>query len=485
MARLRDIFRQLVTVDLRALAAFRVAIALCVLADLAIRSADIHAFYSDAGILTRAERVRAFGWGWAYSVYDLVGSTPAIGAGFAVVAVAAVALLVGYHTRVATVICWLSALGLMIRSPLIVTGGDLLLVSLLLWSALLPLGARWSVDAARAAPRDMPAAIANTATFALVGQVVSMMLFTGFAKLGSKTWRAGDAVYYSLHAFQTTSIGEALHAVPWLLTPLTYAVLAFEVAGPFVLIAPRFNWQLRTAYALALAAMNASFFACLRIGIFSWVAIAGCLVLLPTPVWDAAARRWGARLSPLAERATRLARRLPPGGAIRLGLARPIAVVAAVLFAGSIAINLSAASRVPLPAPVSRAMTVVGLHQRGWSMFAPPPKDRGWFAFPGKLADGRMVDVYEGGAPLSYARPDLISDDFPNYRWRKLLAVIRRRGAGFRPYVSRYLCREWNAHHTGDDRLVELELVYMKQKTLLDFAVAPVERVSMVKTTCQ
>ena len=93
--------------------------------------------------------------------------------------------------------------------------------------------------------------------------------------------------------------------------------------------------------------------------------------------------------------------------------------------------------------------------------------------------------MYEKGAPVSYAEPPQISADFPNYRWRKLLAVIRRRGAAFRPWVASYLCRRWNATHAGDQRLVDIELVYMKRRTLPDYEIGPVERVSMHRQACK
>ncbi len=67
---------------------------------------------------------------------------------FVVAAVAAVALLVGYRTWVASVVVWILLLSIQHRNPLVLGSGDDLLRMLLFWGMSLPLGAVWSVDRA-------------------------------------------------------------------------------------------------------------------------------------------------------------------------------------------------------------------------------------------------------------------------------------------------------------------------------------------------
>ena len=69
-----------------------------------------------------------------------------------VAAGAAMALLLGYRTRLATLISFVLLVSLHNRAPLMLQGGDNLLLLMVFWSIFLPLGARFSMDAARVHP---------------------------------------------------------------------------------------------------------------------------------------------------------------------------------------------------------------------------------------------------------------------------------------------------------------------------------------------
>lgn len=50
--------------------------------------------------------------------------------------------------------------------------------------------------------------------------------------------------------------------------------------------------------------------------------------------------------------------------------------------------------------------------------------------------------------------------------------------------VGRYVCREQNARHARDRRLVELRIVYMGVKTLPDYGRTPPEKVMLREQRC-
>ncbi|KAF2069398.1 hypothetical protein CYY_009282 [Polysphondylium violaceum] len=103
-----------------------------------------------------------------------------------------------------------------------------------------------------------------------------------------------------------------------------------------------------------------------------------------------------------------------------------------------------------------------------WSMFSPyPSKDNGWLVYPGILKNGTEVDIVTK-LPVTFNKPEVISDTFPTQRWRKYLMNLE--GSNLkekRLHYGRYLCREWNwfGRNPGDAQLKSFKMIYMMQMT--------------------
>jgi len=63
---------------------------------------------------------------------------------FIIAGLAALALLAGMRTRLATLVSFVLLLSLHNRAPILLQGGDILLLLLLFWALFLPWGERWS-----------------------------------------------------------------------------------------------------------------------------------------------------------------------------------------------------------------------------------------------------------------------------------------------------------------------------------------------------
>ena len=174
LASLREIFG----IDLRTLALFRVGLAAMILIDLASRMRDFRAFHTDFGVFPRHVAIDNL-HAWAWSFHLIGGSAWFIGLLFAIAAIFALMLLVGYRTRLAAIASWALLLSLQNRNTMILTGEDVLLIALAFWAMFLPLGARFSVDAALdPAPEKTGNAYFSVATFALLIQGMSMYFFS-------------------------------------------------------------------------------------------------------------------------------------------------------------------------------------------------------------------------------------------------------------------------------------------------------------------
>ena len=283
-------------VDLRTLALFRAALGLVLLCITLLRFQDLRAFYGDDGVMPR-DWLIATDSAWRFSLHLVNGTLLFQGLLLGVAALAAFMFMLGWRTRLATILSWLLCVSIHSRNPLVLIGGDYLMVSLLFWSLFLPLGARWSVDAAlstRAPPQDHRHL--SWAGAGLLLQVVSVYFFSALLKSDPVWWPTGTAVFYALSLESyATSLGHWLLNFPTLLRLLTYYVWWLELLGPILVFSPILNKPLRFVVMLMLIAMHLGFLLCLELGHFPLVSLASLTALCGGWVWDALARRDAAR----------------------------------------------------------------------------------------------------------------------------------------------------------------------------------------------
>lgn len=123
-----------------------------------------------------------------------------------------------------------------------------------------------------------------------------------------------------------------------------------------------------------------------------------------------------------------------------------------------------------------------------WNLFAPRPyTDDGWDITEGHLQDGRAVDMYRGGAALTFDKPTDVYSIYHFSHRRQYTLELRRPGSErYVEYLGRYFCRTWNAAHSGPDHLVSLEHIFMHEETAPpDSAPSPVIQVPVLSYTCQ
>lgn len=287
-------------IDLRSLAVLRIAFALLIVVDLINRATDLVAHYTDAGVLPRAGLMRLSSTRWFVSLHLMSGVWEIEAILFLVAGLFGLALLVGYKTRVSTIVSWFFLMSLHVRNPLIVQGGDIMLRVLLFWSIFLPLGARYSLDGVvNASSSQAPNRVLSAATFAYLMQIVFVYGFTVLQKTGA-AWRSdGSAIYYALSLdYLTTPVGEFLRGFPNFLTLLTHAVFAFEVIGPFLLFSPIFTDAVRVVGIALFLLLHLGFLFTLKIGLFPWVGAISMIAFLPSPIWDGILSRLRATAAP-------------------------------------------------------------------------------------------------------------------------------------------------------------------------------------------
>ena len=153
--------------------------------------------------------------------------------------------------------------------------------------------------------------------------------------------------------------------------------------------------------------------------------------------------------------------------------------------------NLTTVSSFTLPERISSFGLFLGLDQ-SWGMFAPyPSKEDGWYVIPGNLRGGQQVDVMpitRGDFDLhavSWEKPPSVASTYKNEHWRKYLERIWDRDySDQRLYFGQYICREWNARHTGSEQLMDFQITYMLEQTLPDYQRSTPEKVVLWEHRC-
>jgi hypothetical protein len=287
LAPIRDRAQSRFTVDTRALAALRIALGAILLFDLVTRAAHLEFFYTDSGVYSLTAYEETYGRYTGLSIHALSGELWFQRFLFALAGLFAVALTVGYRTRLVGFVSLVLLFSLHARNPAVLNGGDRLLLVLLLIALLTPLGERWSIDALRRG--SARPAVCSFGTAALLVQPLVVFTTNAMLKREGDTWYAGDALEIALaNDTMTVYLGNHLGTYTSLLEILTWLwVLLLSGSVVFLLLT---DGRLRALFALAYVGAFAGMVVTMSVGLFPFVLAASVLPFLTTPFWEALAR---------------------------------------------------------------------------------------------------------------------------------------------------------------------------------------------------
>jgi hypothetical protein len=448
----------LLSIDPRSLALFRICLSVLILADLATRAGDLSAMYTDEGMFPRMEILRFSRSIWNWSFHFASGSIGFQGLLFAFAAVLAIALMVGFETRLAAVASWLMLVSLHNRTPPILSGADNLLRVLLFWAMFLPLGQVWSLDARRHGTRSLRPSL-SIASAAILFQLTAVYFFSAIFKT-NPDWLSGRAISGILaHDSFASAHAAALLNWPALLKIMTWSVLILEWIGPLLLLSPFRTEISRLVMIALLSALHLGIHLWMEVDLFPFVSTVGLVLFLPRQVWE-------------SKLIARFFRSADTQNGIQVARQRSFAYNAAQAFCAVAAIYVLAVNISQLPtrplAPLRperwRPFAIgLGLGQR-WGMFQAVPSNDGWYVARAQLRDGSEVDLLRNGAPLDWKRPPFPAGIYPNFRWRKIFREISYSDEQgfqlFRPSVASFLVRRWDRANPPEKQVSEFELVF-------------------------
>ncbi|MFS8131094.1 MAG: hypothetical protein ACMG57_03880, partial [Candidatus Dojkabacteria bacterium] len=427
----------IVSLDLRALAFFRIFLGSVMLIDMLDRLKDVNIFYVDGGVGVGSSVSRLF-INDSFSLNNLFPTSPAFQAFILILGVVfAVLLIFGFKTRISTILLWIIVVSVQNRNTIIGQGGDDYMRVLLFWSMLLPLGLRYSYDYLRNRTEynKYENKFVSPVNIGLIFQVVYLYYFSALSK-SSPIWnRDFTAIYYALSLdIFVTWLGRILLTLRPLLKPLTAFVYYLELYAGGLLIFPAYNWILRTIGILLIIMLHMGIGTTLDVGPFPWIAICGVLSLMPTQAIDLAIKKlskskkimwfiYSLKISTLKGKLAKLfpekvskIKKVRNFNTLTIFGTLLISIITfSFTFVGYIWNSNNNKSNFELPSDVRKVFTFVRMDQR-WAMFAPYPfTDDGWYVILGHTVSGKTESLFGSSVKTDFnGFPDNYSQDFKN-----------------------------------------------------------------------
>jgi hypothetical protein len=418
--------------DARPLGLFRIAFAALMLKEAIYHIFVAEIWYSDAGMLplrllprvspTTPTLMSSMDAAWMADIF------------FVIWALVALLLLIGWQTRLMSVLNLVLLVSVVNRNQLVVTGADSVMQALAFWGLFLPLGRCYSVDA-RWRPRNPhPTTFAFPVRIFQI-QIALIYIFTTIFKLQGQTWPNGNALYMAMQVrMHTFPLAEWLlaNASISVLRTMTYIALLIEGGFAILVFAPLFQPYLRRVGLITGALLHMGIGLVMNIPNFPLVMIISYLMLLDSGWMDWIDRR----LQP-GDAASQMANSSPPplqvvrGGCLATLMAIPrgmaqgayrgvfaciLVVLMGFVIWGNLLSNDRLAVRLNIPAlpgAVEANLRTIGLWQ-SWALFAPDPITyEGWFGVNGIFPHDAIIDLRSPSE-----RPRWYSG--PLARWGKL-----------------------------------------------------------------
>jgi len=469
---LRDKF---LSIDTRTLGLTRIAIALLLLFDLAKRANEMSIWYFETGLLPNvmlaARPMRPYGT----SFLSYVSSDMGVRVAFVLIAVVYLCFLVGFFTRLFHVLSFVCLVSLQVRVDLIANGGDFVFCDLVLWTAFLPLGASFSIDAWRrdkAEKSSTPSPVVSWAVSVAILQLAVIYYFNAVHKSGD-TWIQGTAVYWVAqqeHIVTWLGLWMRENLPLWVFQFLTYFSLVIEYLLPWLILSPWGRPWTRRAAILGVLALHLGIAAIANVGLFSIVMIVYSTLLISTEDWDWLRDKLSARRGDRSQLVRALT--LPPADAIPALRRSPLrwmtGSMLAYLFVVATSQVLVENPGVPnvlkheQPQWIRATVQTFRLNQ-GWMMFASnPPRDDMWLVVDAVAEDGRHIDpLNELGSrhsdPALRTIPPRLAQNYYFFDYTARIKGFRAYHRGLVDWIYRYHERTGN----DADRIVSFRVYHV------------------------
>lgn len=316
ISRISNTLTELLKLDVRSLAAFRIGLGCLILLDLIMRLPDIIAFYTDTGILPRGIILNGLSNMYRLSIHNMSGQLWFQLVLFGTSAIIAILLIIGYRTKMMTFLSWVLLISLHNRNEYVTQGGDATFQLLLFWSLFLPLGIAFSIDSlwkskilSKYIDPEIDVEITDEQPFndtkshkiitvgsiTYIAQILLMILFAGLQKNGA-AWYGPyyNAAMYAAHVqYLTTPLSRWSQTLPLIFHQIFTIYLKWvEIITPVLLLIPYKNHIFRSVGIVLMVILLIVCGLSLQIAYFPYIWIVSLAPFIPSHWWNWIDSKW-------------------------------------------------------------------------------------------------------------------------------------------------------------------------------------------------
>jgi hypothetical protein len=447
--------------DKRSLGLMRIGLGLIMAVDILARALHFRAHYSWAGIMPlkailEYDELSHRRW----SVFFQTDSEVLVALLLFIGLLSSLSLAAGYRTRLAGWVCWITAVSLFRRNPLLCDAGDTYLAVLILWGNFLP----WGEAYAYKKPQVRELSHASIPGFCYITQVALLYWFSAALRVGTEWQVDGDALYFALHIDPLTT-----GLAPWLLcigqqalVVITFLTLLMEIWGPILLYLPFATTRCLSVFMII--AFHFGIFTTLALPVFATICMIAPLGLLPSLFWQS---RMGRNLDRVLSRFARTSAPLemPAPEPTKSSILGRVYYALPLFFLVIVIVQLRAGLHSMRPqTPLSGPARVFNLDQR-WGMFSPHPTlVIGWESVQARTESGRVMNLMTGQSYSEEPQTFPNRTALPDLRWRYYQLALTYDRKQPLQYLLAYLVKQWDSANP-DDPIVAAQYLYHPRAT--------------------
>lgn len=299
--------------DPRTLGILRIALGTLLTADAIRHWKEARWFYANTGVLTNHYLLFKPFSGYNFSLWNAFSSLPEVHVIFAIATLVNFLLLIGYRTRLFSILAFVLVTSQDNRLVMVENGGYVVVNLLTGWAMFMPLGRRFSVDALLRSYREhkektwedlnrrfRPAdkyelEVSGIYLLAIVN--LAIVYFYNVVNKSGHIWKSGYTVHYVLHLDRMVT-GIAVffreNMPMWISRAISWTVLAVEALICTWIISPYGRRYTRPLAMFFMTTLHGLFGLMFRLGPFSWFLI-GWSFMLPRPESWADLETWQRR----------------------------------------------------------------------------------------------------------------------------------------------------------------------------------------------